>query len=249
MSAVISENKRIIQVGRDPKRSPVQTPTENKITTKYVIKRGWSGTLLLPSTDKESTITLGSLYHGLSVLLGRRFILIGSKKLPWFNYFPLSMLSHLVLLCRAWLCLFHSLPVQGSCCLLYLKLSLLQDEQDQLSHDLLIGKLHQASTAVDLCALGPVCNVFHVLEDQNQIQYSRCREQINAEWMEVVRFLSLPAVPLIIQLRMYVYIYVSSGHCFQIPTGMQKHTKSTSGFICHSKSQNKGAAYSPSKIL
>lgn len=34
MSAVISEDKRIIQFGREAKRSPVQTPTESKITTK-----------------------------------------------------------------------------------------------------------------------------------------------------------------------------------------------------------------------
>lgn len=67
--------------------------------------------------------------------------------------------------------------------------------------------------------------------------------------MEVVRFLSLPAVPLTIQPRIYLYKYMSSGYCFQIPTVMQKHTKNTSGFICHSKSQNKDAAYSPSKIL
>lgn len=53
MSAVISEVKRIIQVGRDPIRSPVQTPTESKITTRYgsdMVDRG----LIYSQAQKEN---------------------------------------------------------------------------------------------------------------------------------------------------------------------------------------------------
>ena len=156
---------------------------------RYVVRHGWSGPYLLSSMERDCTTTLG-MCHGLSVLMGQRFILISSENLP---------------LCRAWLHLLHCLPIGVG--------ELLSGAPKAV---LALGWTRPAPSVSPHreTAPGPQCSgptlhllqffhVSHVLEDQNWMQYSRCIALINVEWKEMITsFLNLPAMPLLIQPRM-----------------------------------------------
>lgn len=86
------------RIGKDLRRSPVQTPTQSM--TKYVVRHGWSRTYTL--------LSMGSFYHGLSVLMRKMLILTFSENLSLFNLCFLSLLPHLV---PQGLSLYSPLPV------------------------------------------------------------------------------------------------------------------------------------------
>lgn len=148
-----------------------------------MVRHGWSGPYLLPSREREGTIALGSLCHGPSVLVGKRLIIIPSENLPWFNLFPLSLLSHLVPLVLG-LAPSSPLPTHVGELLFAVPKAVLAPGWTRPAPS---SSSHRETAPSPRCS-GPTlhlvqfCHVFHVLEDQNWMQYSRCTELINTEW-------------------------------------------------------------------
>lgn len=171
-------------------------------------RHGWSGTYLLPSTQRECTITLGSLCHGLSVI-ERSFILIGSEHLPQFSSFPVFVVPS----CPSVQGLAPSspLPIHVGELLFAVPKTVLAPGWTRSALSL---SFCRETTPSPHCS-GPslllvqFCHVFHVLEDQNCVQYFRCIEWVTPDWIEITRFLSLPAVPLIIQSRVYFVFFTA----------------------------------------
>lgn len=166
-----------------------------------VVRYGWSGPYPPPNMERNCTVTLGSRCHGLSVLMGKRFILISSENLSSFNLCPLSLFSHVVPLCRAWFHLLHYLPVGVGELLFGAPKAVLPQgwtkPTSACPHRETAPGPHQRS--------GPTLHLiqfFHVsrvLEDQNWVQCSIYVALINTEWKEITSFVNLQAMPLLIQ--------------------------------------------------
>lgn len=130
-------------------QSVVQPYSPSKVNTEF--RPGFQGCipLHLESLHGDCTTCLDILFHGWTVLMGKRFLLTSSLDFSCFNLGPLSVV---LLLCTSYKSLVSScqwLPCgknSGGLLLGVLKLSLVQGEQAEHPHPVLAGPVLQPLT-------------------------------------------------------------------------------------------------------